>query len=282
MPTNLTPNPSFETGTAPWAVRSNCALDRVQVTGAPDGQWAGRMTAAVTGTMDVQDDATRPAVSPSQQIILSVRLRPVGTTTRLCSVFLEWPGIAGAASSGNVSCPAGSWTTVSVSTTVPAGASSVRPAIRVDSPAAGEQWLVDAIGLYLGSTDPAYQGPFTTANQPPSVSISATATTVDVLDSVTLTAGGSDPDGTALTRTWRMLSGPASGTLPSTTAASVTVTLGLPGTYVYGLTNTDAGGASSGETTISLQALAGHQVQVRRGGQLVTARRYVRRGGVLL
>lgn len=181
---NLIVNPSFETTTEPWMVRFNCTIQRVAVAGAPDGAHAMRLTAQAAGDVDVQIDTLdgRPDVSGGTPFVYSVSIKP--TVTRNAAVFVEWIGVSGAAGSATTSCPANAWTRVAMTATTPAGTTEARPVIRITELAAGEQVDVDAVGFYLNSTNPAYQGPVT-GSAAPTVS-AAPGTTVAAGTGVTL------------------------------------------------------------------------------------------------
>ena len=162
MPTNLLTNPSFELAVFPWKARGNSTIQRVPSSLALDGRFVGRITAlAAAVDTDIDDDAGRAAVVAGQSFVYSIRIRPL-TIAREVAIFVEWIGTPGAAGSSGVICQPGVWTTVSMTGTAPAGTTALRPAIRIKNvAAAGEQFLIDALAVYVGQTDPAYSDPAT-------------------------------------------------------------------------------------------------------------------------
>lgn len=67
---------------------------------------------------------------------------------------------------------------------------------------------------------------------------------------VTLTGSGSDPDGDALVYHWQQTGGPTVTLAGSDTAAVRTFTPASPGSYIFNLTTTDAGGLSGSDTVV--------------------------------
>ncbi|AVJ55262.1 hypothetical protein C5610_02450 [Idiomarina sp. OT37-5b] len=80
-------------------------------------------------------------------------------------------------------------------------------------------------------------------NQAPTVSVSADSSTVEVGDSLVISASASDPDGDELTYSWEQVSG-NDLTLSGTDTDELTVTANEEGSYTVEVTVTDPSGAS--------------------------------------
>jgi len=80
-------------------------------------------------------------------------------------------------------------------------------------------------------------------NQAPTVSVSANSSTVEVGDSLVISASASDPDGDELTYSWEQVSG-NDLTLSGTDTDELTVTANEEGSYTVEVTVTDPSGAS--------------------------------------
>ena len=89
-------------------------------------------------------------------------------------------------------------------------------------------------------------------NPVPNLAPTANADTDKVITlptaSVTLTGSGTDPDGTIASYAWTKVSGPATFTIVSPTAATTVVNNLVAGTYVFKLTVTDNGGLTGTDT----------------------------------
>lgn len=92
----------------------------------------------------------------------------------------------------------------------------------------------------------------TDSNQPPVALAGADQTVVQPADSTTINGSGSyDTDGTIVSYSWQFLTGPATPTITTPTAASSTVTgLSVVGQYSFRLAVTDDGGAVGQDTMI--------------------------------
>jgi hypothetical protein len=165
MSTNQLANPGFETTVAPWEARSaGTALARVASASAFEGGYVGRVTSTAGGATDFQvNDQNNVPVTPGQPFVFSFRVRP-NVTPRTAVAFIEWSTANFAAANGAANGTAtattvGSWTTVSVSGTVPAGSAYARVVGRFTSTAVNDTFDVDAIAYYNDTTDPTYQSP---------------------------------------------------------------------------------------------------------------------------
>src|SRR6476469_8473003 len=124
------------------------------------------MTSLAAGDMDMHNESGRVTIGAGVQYVLSARVRPVGNTGRTGVLFADQISSSntslGTVAGSSVSCAPGVWTTISLNSTTPAGNAALRTAVRVnDTGGPGEQWLVEEIGLYVGTSDTSYQGPFT-------------------------------------------------------------------------------------------------------------------------
>lgn len=87
---------------------------------------------------------------------------------------------------------------------------------------------------------------------------------------VTLTASGTDSDGTINSWLWTKVSGPAA-TLSSTTVQAPTWVTGAAGTYVWGVTATDDDGATSSQATVSVTVVNANTAPNAGVDQIVSA-----------
>ena len=81
-------------------------------------------------------------------------------------------------------------------------------------------------------------------NQPPTLSVSGPSDTVEVDESFTVSASGSDPDGDELTYSWEQTAG-SDLTLSGVDSDSLTVTATAEGSYTVQVTVTDTSGATA-------------------------------------
>ncbi|TDP40199.1 reprolysin-like metallo-peptidase family M12B [Idiomarina aquatica] len=81
-------------------------------------------------------------------------------------------------------------------------------------------------------------------NQPPTVSVSGPSGNVEVDESFTVSASGSDPDGDSLTYAWEQTGG-SDLTLSGVDSDSLTVTATAEGSYTVAVTVTDTSGATA-------------------------------------
>ena len=81
-------------------------------------------------------------------------------------------------------------------------------------------------------------------NQVPTADAGSNQTITLPVNTITLSGSGIDPDGTIVSYLWIKLSGPASGTITNTTAATSTVTGLVQGVYQFQLQVTDNDGAT--------------------------------------
>ncbi len=137
------------------------------------------------------------------------------------------------------SVPANAWTTLTRTLAIPSDAVSARLGISMTATAAAQAWYLDAVSL--------------DANQAPTVNAGVDQSVV-VGSLVTLTATATDPDGTIASYSWSQTSGPAA-TL-SGTGASRTFTPTVSGAYVFSVTATDNGGATSATDAVTVTASA--------------------------
>ncbi len=85
-------------------------------------------------------------------------------------------------------------------------------------------------------------------NQLPTANAGADQTINLPLNSIILSGTGTDPDGTIINYTWTKISGPATGTISNSAAASTTVNALSQGIYKFMLTVTDNSGAIARDT----------------------------------
>jgi poly(3-hydroxybutyrate) depolymerase len=107
-------------------------------------------------------------------------------------------------------------------------------------------------------------------NQTPLVSAGADQTITLPVNGVTLTGIASDTDGSILTYQWTKLSGPATGTIASPSAASTPVTGLTEGVYTFKLTVTDNKGATAGDevvVTVKAAPLPANMAPVANAGK---------------
>jgi ribosomal protein L14 len=111
-------------------------------------------------------------------------------------------------------------------------------------------------------------------NQPPVANAGANITMTLPVNSTTLNGtASSDPDGTITTYAWSEISGPAQYSIANATAASTALTSLVAGTYVFSLTVTDNGGASTSATvtvTVNAAPPPGNQPPVANAGANIT------------
>lgn len=135
------------------------------------------------------------------------------------------------------------WQTVTRSITLPAGTQY----IRITS------WSTSGWNFnWFEMTPPAGGGG---TNQLPTLNAGLDKSITLPTSSVTLTGTASDPDGTISSYSWTKVSGPAGNTITTPSAASTTITGLVQGSYVFRLTVTDNGGASSSDdVTVTVNA----------------------------
>lgn len=219
MATNLFVDPSFETRTDIWGPRENCTISYPASGNALDGTKVMRLKADAAGNMAVGNYNDRTPIGAGVAFIYSLRVRPVGATARQAFAFCDYRktnnDYLGDVAGSPINCPAGVWTTLSVTGMTPTGNTHLLNFLKVmDVTVAGEEWDVDLAAVYAGSTDPSYQGPYTAAavaDAGPDQSVAAGAT-------VTLT--GTPPSGV-----WSQASGTAvTLSTPVTTGTDTKVT----------------------------------------------------------
>jgi hypothetical protein len=94
-------------------------------------------------------------------------------------------------------------------------------------------------------------------NQPPVANAGANQTITLPVNSVTLNGSATDADGTISSYSWSKSSGPASGSITSSTSSGTTVTNLVQGVYVFKLTVKDNGNSTSSDSvTVIVNAIA--------------------------
>ena len=93
------------------------------------------------------------------------------------------------------------------------------------------------------------------SNRAPTVTATATPTTVDVGQAVQFNATASDPDNDPLTYSWAQTSGPVGGTLTNGNQAAASFTPAAKGTYVFTVTvsDGDTGGTATATVTFTVR-----------------------------
>lgn len=265
MPTynaNVIVNPGAEVDVSGWTT-SNCTLTRV-TTPVHFGVGAFSLAAVAAGNMQMISTGITTGIVPGQTVQIGGSVR-AAASPRASTVQVDWYGAAGYISTTGLTGVTSSTTAYTVmlgAVTVPAAANQCVLYPQCVGVAIGEVQYWDDLSFQTeAATIP-------TANAGP-------AQTVDVTAAAQLDGSGSTA---GVTYTWSKVSGPA-GTLSSTTAVNPTYTPTASGTHVLGLVVSNASGTSA-QSTVTITALDGHPVVVRRNAVNVSARRYIRRGGV--
>ncbi|KIC94305.1 PKD domain-containing protein [Flavihumibacter solisilvae] len=106
-----------------------------------------------------------------------------------------------------------------------------------------------------------------TTNQAPTVSAGTAKTLTLPTNAVSLAGTASDADGSIASYRWAQASGPSTATFSSTTAATVTVSKLVAGTYAFRLTATDNKGATAASNvSVVVKASGGNQLPVVDAG----------------
>ncbi len=103
-------------------------------------------------------------------------------------------------------------------------------------------------------------------NQLPSANAGADQTITLPINTVSLSGVGTDPDGTIINYAWTKISGPATGTISNSAAASTTVNALSQGVYKFQLTVTDNSGAIARDTMMVTVNPAPNQLPTANAG----------------
>lgn len=145
IPSNLMPNPSFETDTTGWSALTNSTVGRVL--GGVDGVGMGRVTATASGSAGARTP-NAPITAPGTVLVgLSIR----GDQARAGQYVVEYRNGANAVISSTTTpiatLPADEWQRQSGVFTLPAGTASVTVTIQLNSMAAAELFDLDAVDV---------------------------------------------------------------------------------------------------------------------------------------
>ena len=250
-PTNLIANPSFETTTANW-ISYQAGITRTQLSDAPNGVWAAKIT-RTTGTSFTIDDSPETVASASTVTPYSARAfvkaastSSVGKTVRL---YLReaTPGASGRyirTVSGPPVALTNGFQDLTSSITVQADGNEVDMYVAQDSATTGDAFYIDQVSLAAASSP-------TPGNTPPTASFTASTTTPAIGQTVTFTDTSTDPGGSIALREWDL---DGNGSF-ETTGLNPSRSYATAGDVTVSLRVTDNGGAPATTTkVIAVQA----------------------------
>ncbi len=258
-PANLVRNPSFESSTSNWA-SWQASVTREQLSDAPNGVWAAKVTRTSGTAFTIDDDPETIAsasASTSYEARAFVKAASPSAVGKRVRIYLRegTPGPTGRylrMVSGPTVALTNSFQAVSASITPQTQGNELEVIVSLsDGATAGDAFYVDQISFPAGSSEPPPPPPPPPTNTPPSPSFTATPSNPQVGQSVSFADTSTDSDGTIALREWDL---DGNGSY-ETTATAPSRSYASAGNVTVGLRVTDDDNATATTTrTVSVQA----------------------------